>query len=147
MALIHFLTKAENPVCSATAPVVFQYSATHASGDGVDESTETQTVVALTAGDVAYNGGQIVNKGCKDLIIDVTFLDGDDCEFCTADTITTVTEQFIVPSNSSLDLPNAFWQEATYVLNSDIIPGEPMQHVYVYSAYAPACPECKKLAV
>jgi hypothetical protein len=145
--MITFLKTADSPVKAAVAPILFQYSATHAATDAVDESAVVQAVAALAAGDAAYNGGQIVNKGCKDLILTVTFLGGDDCEVCTADTLTTVQETIIVPANSSLELPNAFWQAAEYVLSSDIVDGEPNQDVYVYSAYAPACPECVKLAV
>lgn len=145
--MIEFLKTPDSPVCSAVAPVILQYSAAHAAADAIDESAVPQVIADLAVGEVAYNGGQIVNQGCKDLILTVTFLDGDDCEVCTADTITTVVEQLVVPANSSLELPAAYWQAATYVLSSDIIDGEPAQSVYFYSAWAPSCPTCVKLAV
>lgn len=150
MSLIQFINAAPQPICSANAPVVLQYNVVHQGADAIDESSVVTSVVDLGnpwSGDAAYKGGQVVNRGCKDLILTLTFLDGDDCDYCTSDTVVVVQETVIVPANTSLELPNAYWQAAEYLLSSDLIVGEGEQNVYIYSAFAPDCPGCKKIAI
>lgn len=126
---------------SAIAPIIFQQTYKHLAADNLNESTNVISVVSLNPGDPAYNGGQIVNRGCKDLILTITFLSGGDGFPETPDVLTTIDQIIIIPANTSLDLPSSFWQAAEYVLHSDLVGEEPEQVVFIYSAYSPTTTE------
>ena len=90
----------------AIAPVVNQGALTIAVGTG---SALQDLLPAIAAGSPAAFGGQIVNKGCYNVLVTATYLDGDDCDDCTTpDTLTGVPIVFSVPKNSAFPVPSGF---------------------------------------
>lgn len=94
----------------AVAPAVFQESISlraDASEDG-DGSAAVDLLPAIVAGNPAAYGGQVVNEGCATVLLDVTYLDGDDCNACSVDTLTPVVVQVTVKPDRAIDLPPGY---------------------------------------
>lgn len=139
--LIQFLPQEGGSECAkAVAPVVNQGSLDIAVGSG---SALTDLLPAIAAGSPAAFGGQIVNRGCLDLLAQITYLDGDDCDACTApDTLSPVVISVTIPKNSAFPIPNGFiTQVQVQTLDSSGTPVDAQieQSVDFYSAYQPCC--------
>lgn len=96
--------------CSTTpkaiAPLVTDVTLAIAAAAG----SVAAAVFTGVAGDPAPYGG-FVNKtlGCDAVKLVVTYLDGDDCDSCTTDTLTTVTVDLTIPANASgVQLPAGY---------------------------------------
>jgi hypothetical protein len=82
--LIQFLSTS-NSSCNdirAVAPVVHQKFKTIAAGSG---ATYQDLLPLLTSGDCVADGGQVVNTGCNDVKLKLSYLDYQDCDECTVD--------------------------------------------------------------
>lgn len=149
MQMISFLPPvAAGAKCeAAVAPVVFQSADVIASGTG----SSPIVVADVVAGDPAYFGGQIVVRGCSDVLVQLNYLDGDDCQICTApDALALVARSLIIPANSSFPLPDGYWQDMSITaVDSTGAPQNVQTDVSVmtYSSHKPACPDCVVLAI
>ena len=82
--LIQFLSTS-NSSCNdirAVAPVVHQKFKTIAAGSG---ATYQDLLPLLASGECAADGGQIVNTGCNDIKLKLSYLDYQDCDECSVD--------------------------------------------------------------
>jgi hypothetical protein len=140
--LIQFLsqTSTGGSCKKAIAPVVYQSSVDILSGTG---ATVLPLLVSITSGNIAAFGGQVVNKGCHSLLATINYLNGDDCDECTApDILSTVPVTVIIPKNSAFPIPDGFLTGITVqTLNSAGVPVDVQytQEVDFYSAYQPCC--------
>lgn len=131
--------------CSTTRavkPVVYQRNLTIAVGDGVDRQ---DLLSPLAAGTCAADAGQIVNKGCYDLLVSIEYLTGADCDNCTVDTLSATNVTITVPANTAFPLPPGliYWmQVATVDSTGTQVSNTTEQTVSWYSAYAPDCAGC-----
>jgi hypothetical protein len=82
----------------AVAPVITDETLTIAAGAGITAAD----VFLGVAGDSAPYGGYI-NKTltCDAVKLVVSYLDGDDCDNCTVDTLTTVDVEITIPAGSA----------------------------------------------
>lgn len=92
----------------AVAPKVIDFVPLAIAAGAGDAATALHTVAA---GGEAIWGGQIMNTGCDRLKVDITYLDGDDCDPCTnPDTLTTVViTQFIEKDVVGIQIPDGYW--------------------------------------
>lgn len=137
--MIQFLDTAKEGCKGAVAPIVIQPSELlfNTAADGT-----TATVISGGAsGAAAPYGGTFINRGCTDLEVTATYLQGTTCEPCDTETITTIVVPFIVPANTSMEIPKGFWTELSYVLAAAATDAKP-QSVKFQSFYTPDCPEC-----
>lgn len=142
--MITFLSNASSS-CSTTRavkPVVYQKSMTIAVGAGANlQDLQAQ----IATGQCAADAGQLVNKGCYDLLVSLTYLDGADCDNCTVDTLTTQVITIIVPANAAFPLPPGLitrLQVATVDSTGAQVANTTEQTVSWYSAYSPDCNGC-----
>lgn len=153
--MISFLDSQVGSSCKkAVAPIILQDGATFAADGSGDSLGAAPVIVAdIAALDPAHYGGQIVTRGCKDVLVELQYLDGDDCEPCTdPDALALIPISVIVPANSSFPLPDGFWQDLQVTLVDDAaapvdLTGTAVQNVMVYSCYTPECPECAVMAI
>lgn len=145
MQTIQFLaTEGGSSAQKAVAPVVHQASLTVAVGSG---AAAQDLLPAIAAGECASFAGQIVNKGCYDILATVSYLDGGDCDSCTVDTLETVDVELVIPANSVFPLPQGFHQQvAVQTLDSAGAPIANTTEVKLnfYSSYQPSCGGCSK---
>ena len=139
--LIQFLPQEAAQGCpKAVLPVVNQGALDIAVGAG---SALADLLPAIAAGDPAAFGGQVVVKGCHDLLLTISYLEGDDCDPCTEPDALTVTDvEITVPKNSAFPLPNGFITRVqAQALDSTGTPVDVQKAVEVdfYSAYQPCC--------
>ena len=131
--------------CSTTRavkPVVYQEKLTIAVGDGANRQ---DLLPQLATGACAADAGQIVNKGCYDILLSIEYLTGADCDNCTVDTVSPENVTITVPANSAFPLPPGliYWmQVATVDSNGVEVANTTEQTVSWYSAYAPDCAGC-----
>lgn len=66
---------------------------------------------AVASGDPAVWGGQILSSSCDRLKVDITYLDGDDCDPCTnPDTLSEVViTQYIEKDIAGIQIPDGYW--------------------------------------
>lgn len=95
----------------AVAPLVTNETLTIAAGAGITAAD----VYAGAAGDPAPYGGFVAKTlSCDAVKLVVSYLDGDDCDDCTVDTLTVVTETITVPANASgVQLPPGYITKIT----------------------------------
>ena len=145
MQTIQFLSNTDSSSApKAVAPVVHQAALTVAVGTG---ATPQDLLAAIPVGDCAAYGGQIVNKGCYDIKVAVTYLSGADCDSCTVDTLSTVDVALTVPANSVFPLPQGYHQQIQIVtLDAAGAPFANTTEVKLnfYSSYQPGCGGCVK---
>lgn len=137
-----FNSDASSSSLKATAPVVNQKSLTIAIGTG---ATAQDLLPAIVAGDCAAYGGQVVNKGCYDLKLVITYLDGADCDSCTVDALVTKDVELVVPSNSVFPIPDGYYQQVTaQTVDSTgaAFANTTEVKVSLHSAYQPSCGGC-----
>jgi hypothetical protein len=126
----------------AVKPVVFQEFLTIAVGAG---ASFQDLLPVVAAGECAAYGGQIVNSGCYDLKVNVTYLEGGDCDECTVDVLSTVAQEFIVPKNSVFPIPDGFYQQVqvqTVDSAQAAIANTTEVKVSLHSAHSPNCTGC-----
>ncbi len=145
MQTIQFLaTEGGSSTQRAVAPVVHQASLTMAVGSG---AAKQDLLEAIAAGECAAFGGQIVNKGCYDILATVSYLDGSDCSDCTVDELETVEVEVTIPANSVFPLPQGFHQQIeVQTLDSAGAPIANTTEVKLnfYSSYQSSCGGCAK---
>ena len=82
----------------AVAPIITDETLTIAAGAGITAGN----VFLGVAGDSAPYGGFISKTlTCDAVKLVVSYLDGDDCDSCTVDTLTTVDVEITIPANAS----------------------------------------------
>lgn len=143
MQQIQFLSSSNGSQnLKATAPIVNQESLTIAVGSG---ATAQDLLPAIAAGSCAAYGGQVVNKGCYDVKLVISYLDGADCDSCTVDTLVKKDVSLIVPSNTVFPIPDGYYQQVTaQVVDSNGAPFANTTEVKLslHSAYQPSCGGC-----
>ena len=143
MQTIQFLaTEGGSSTQRAVAPEVHQASLTMAVGSG---AAKQDLLEAIAAGECASYGGQVVNKGCYDVLATVTYLDSADCDSCTVDELTTVEVELVIPANSVFPLPQGYHQQIeVQTLDSAGAPIANTTEVKLkfYSQYQPSCGGC-----
>jgi hypothetical protein len=95
----------------AVAPVITDETLTIAAGAGIAAAD----VFLGVAGDPAPYGG-FINKTltCDAVKLVVSYLDGDDCDNCTVDTLTTVDVEITIPAGASgVALPAGYIAQIT----------------------------------
>lgn len=95
----------------AVAPVIHDKTLTIAAGAGIAAAD----VFLGVAGDPAPYGG-FINKTltCDAVKLVVSYLDGDDCDACTVDTLTTVDVEITIPAGASgVELPKGYIAQIT----------------------------------
>lgn len=144
MQLIQFLpSSGTSCALKATSPRVGQAKATIAAGTG---ATGASLFTPLTTGAVPYAAGQISNPGCAELLLTIFYLNGADCDNCTADTIGSEKIDVIVPAKSVMPLPDGLITEISYLTGSTDAAGvftasnvSAAQTINWYSYYTPCC--------
>ena len=144
MNLIQFFNSGSSSSGSlrAVEPVVYQKYRTIATGTG---ASLQDLMPALAVGACAAYGGQIVNNGCYDLKITATYLEGDDCDSCTPDTLTTTPIEFYVPKNSVFPMPDGFYQKVqVQTVDSDrnAVSNTVDVKVSMHTSHVPNCSGC-----
>lgn len=121
-----------------TAPVVVQYDAVHAAGEGI----EPVIIPGPAAGELAPFAGKIQVDGCDSLTLTVTYLTGGDCNNCTTDTITTADVVIDVPAGATYPIPDGYWSAISYVVNGGAGASVDGLHIHMLSACQPnpCCP-------
>jgi hypothetical protein len=145
MQTIQFLaTEGGSSTQRAAAPVVHQASLTMAVASG---AAKQDLLEAIAAGDCAAFAGQIVNKGCYDVLATISYLVGSDCDSCTVDELETVEVEVTIPANSVFPLPQGFHQQIeVQTLDSAGAPIANTTEVKLkyYGSYQPSCGGCAK---
>lgn len=144
MQLYQYLpTASESCNLKATAPVVGQAKTTVAVGAG---ATIADLLPALTTGSVPYAAGQVENKGCADVQLTISYLDGADCNTCTVDSLAVVDVTVLVPANALYPLPTGLVTRIQYqtgtVDGSGVFTASNVaiaQPISWYSFYTPCC--------
>lgn len=142
MQSIQFFNSDSQSGLKAVAPVVHQNNLTIAVAAG---STAQDLLPAIAAGSCASYGGQVVNKGCYDIKLSITYLDGADCDSCTVDTLVTKIVDLIVPSNSVFPIPDGYYQQVQVSTVDSLgaaISNTTEVKVSLHSAYQPSCGGC-----
>ena len=143
MQQIQFLSVSNGAqVLKAKAPIVKQKNLTIAVGAG---AAFQDLLPAIAAGQCAAYGGQVINSGCYDLKLVVSYLDGADCDECTVDVLSKVDVELIVPKNSVFPIPDGFYQQVkVQSVDSSAAPVANTTEVKVslHSAYQPSCTGC-----
>jgi hypothetical protein len=145
MQTIQFLaTEGGSSTQRAVAPVVHQASLTMAVASG---AAKQDLLEAIAAGECAAFGGQIVNKGCYDVLATISYLDGSDCSVCTTEELSTVEIELVIPANSVFPLPQGYHQQIeVQTLDSAGAPIANTTEVSLkfFSSYQPQCGGCEK---
>lgn len=92
------LIKTAGATCStrplAVAPLIVAVSLAIAAGAG---ATTADLYAPATGASAAYNGTVMRDNSCEAVKLVVTYLTGEDCDACTVDTLTTVTQEYTIP--------------------------------------------------
>ena len=103
---------------------------------------------ALVTADVGLHSGSVVNDGCMDLELTITYLDGQDCDVCTVDALSTVDVTYYVKKNRHVQLPVGLISavqittgvlDATGAFTATPVPVGTSQNVEWDSCYTPCC--------
>ncbi len=138
MPQIQFLETATSGCKSATLPITVQEAPV--TFDTATDGT-TPTVIAPT-GTLAPYGGTFINRGCADLTATISFVGGGNCQTCDdPDALTATDIDWVIPANSAVEIPEGFWTQISYVLNT-AASDDKLQTVSFQSAYTPDCPDC-----
>jgi hypothetical protein len=145
MQTIQFLaTEGGSSTQRAVAPVVHQASLTMAVASG---AAKQDLLEAIAAGECAAFGGQVVNRGCYDVLATISYLEGSDCNSCTQDLLETVEVEVTIPANSVFPLPQGYHQQIeVQTLDSAGAPIANTTEVSLkfFSSYQPQCNGCEK---
>jgi hypothetical protein len=95
------LIKTAGATCStrplAVAPLVVAVSLAVAAGTG---ATAADLYAPATGTPAAYNGTVMRDNSCEAVKLVVTYLTGEDCDACTVDTLSTVTQTYTIPAGA-----------------------------------------------
>lgn len=144
MNLIQFFNSGDSNGSSlkAVKPIVYQKYLTIATGTGL---TVQDLLPALGEGTCAAYGGQIVNNGCYDLKVLISYLEGGDCDACTVDSLTIGTVELFIPKNSVFPLPDGFYQQIqvqTVDSSKTPIANTTDVSISLHSSHVPNCNGC-----
>lgn len=90
----------------AVAPIVTSVSLAIAAASG---SVAAPVFTGVTGNPAPYGGFVTKTLGCDAVKLVVTYLTGDDCDNCTASTLTTVTQDVTIPANATgVQLPPGY---------------------------------------
>ncbi len=146
MSLQTFLNQEASGDCTkAIAPVVAQafLDIPEATGDTIQD-----LVPALATGDVALFSGNVVNSGCMDLRLTISYVDGQDCDVCTSDTLVLLEVPYLVKKNRHSPLPTGLIAQvqvetgnvdAAGVFTPAAVPTGQVQSIEFDSCYQPCC--------
>jgi hypothetical protein len=141
--LISYLSSpSQNCSVKAIAPVVGQSFINVAAASG---ATATDLFTTLATGAKPFASGQIQNATCGDLEVTLTYLDSQDCNLCTSETITTSVKTVIVPKNSVFPLPTGLISAASFKTGTQVGSTFTASNLNVagnvtwYSEYQPGC--------
>lgn len=136
---------------TAVAPVVAQGEAAFDAA-GTNTGSTAVAMATIATGSNAPYSGIVTSTGCARMMIEIDYLQGDDCDPCTdPDALTVITETIYLPANSTFSIPQGFWTEVrATVVNSanaalDLV-GTQTARVDLYSEYKPACASCVVVA-
>lgn len=107
--------------CSSTpkavAPIITESKLTIAAGAG---STAANVYLGTSGASAPYAGFVTKTLSCDAVKLVVTYLDGDDCDSCTVDTLTTVDVTITIPAGATgVALPEGYITKITaQVVNS-----------------------------
>lgn len=129
--------KAVAPIVVDMVPLVI------AAGAGITPAA----LHTVASGAASVWGGQILSSSCDRLKVDITYLDGDDCDPCTnPDTLTEkVITQYIEKDIAGIQIPDGYWVDiAVSVVDAT---GTAMNSVNGLSvsggaAWNPVCSDC-----
>lgn len=143
MQMIQFLGADTSPNgVRAVAPIVHQSVLVAAVGSG---AALQDVLPEIAADECAAHAGQVINTGCYDVKLTVSYLTGGDCDTCTVDVLTVEDLEITVPKNSAFPLPVGLVKQIqAQTLDSA---GEPVansteQTVKYYGHYVPGCTGC-----
>lgn len=90
----------------AVAPIITDVSLAIAAGAG---STAADVYLGVSGASAPYAGYVTKTLSCDAVKLVVTYLDGDDCDSCTADTLTTVDVTITIPAGATgVALPEGY---------------------------------------
>lgn len=90
----------------AVAPVISDVTLAIAAGAG---SVAAPLFTGVSGDPAPYGGFVTKTMGCDSVTLVVSYLDGDDCDSCTVDTLTTVDVTLTIPANASgVQLPAGY---------------------------------------
>lgn len=128
----------------AVAPIVVDMTRLDiAAGSG-----NTATVFhEVASGDPSIWGGQIISSSCDRIKVDITYLDGDDCDPCTnPDTLVEkVITQYIEKDMVGIQIPDGYWVKVEVtVVDSSNAPIASVNGTSVTggAAWNPSCSDC-----
>lgn len=107
---MQYIFGAASGSCSTTpkavAPIITESSLTIAAGAG---STAADVYLGVTGDSAPYAGFVTKNLSCDAVKLVVSYLDGDDCDSCTVDTLTTVDVTITIPAGATgVALPEGY---------------------------------------
>ena len=140
MAQVTILPAAEKTCKAAVLPVTHQEP--EVVFDTATDGTAPTIIGPIAAGAPAPHGGTFINRGCEDLIVEITYINGGNCEPCDdPDTLTAVTIPWTIYANTQADIPEGFWSVISYTLSAAANDNK-LQRVSFQSCYTPDCPDC-----
>ena len=95
----------------AVAPLVTNETLTIAAGAGI---TAADVFLGVTGDSAPYGGFVSKTLNCDAVKLVVSYLDGDDCDTCTVDVLTTVDVEITIPAGASgVALPAGYITQIT----------------------------------
>ena len=152
MQMILQQTDMGNTCRKAVAPVIAGGSVLFDAAVAAEAGALPLPVTTIASGAAAPYGGTINVKGCKNVLVEVDYLDGDDCDPCTdPDALVTATMSFVMQANSTYEVPAGFWTEirATLIDTAGVavdLVGTQTEMVTLHSGFNPGCTDCTVLA-
>lgn len=95
----------------AVAPVITDETLTIAAGAGI---TAADVFLGVSGDPAPYGGFVTKTLSCDAVKLVVSYLDGDDCDNCTVDTLTTVDVEVTIPAGATgVQLPAGYITQIT----------------------------------
>lgn len=133
---------------TAVKPIVVQGKVQFDAQVAGNEGSTALVLANIPAGESAAYSGTVTLNGCNDVLVEVDYISGDDCDRCTTpDVMVFETVEITMTPGRQYMLPDGFWGEVRVtVLDGSGAPvnltGDAKQMIELYSGYKPACPEC-----
>lgn len=146
MAIQTFLSQSTSDNCvKAVAPEVTQafLDIAELTGDVAQD-----LLAQIAPGAAAAHSGTIVNSGCMDLELTISYVDGADCDTCSTDTLSEVAVTYFVKKNRQVSLPVGLVSriqvqtgnlDAAGAFTAAAVPANQTQQVEFDSCYQPCC--------
>ena len=110
--------------------------------DSTTDGTTATVIGPVASGDPAFYGGVFNNSGCVPLLLEITYLEGGNCEACDdPDVLTTVVKDWVIDPNKREAIPDGFWTQISYVLETAANDAK-KQIVGFKSCHKVDCPDC-----